>query len=75
MNDSIDLNQLSKEQLINIILSQSQNHNKICVADFEVTSTTEDLDKCKDILDSLIKDHGSFIASRTCNKKDILGVG
>lgn len=68
MTDNIDLNKLSKEQLIQIVLAQSNNHNTISVADFEVSSTTESLDKCKEIIDSLIKEHGRFISNRNTLK-------
>lgn len=68
---TIDLNTLSREELMNIIISghsflsiPQPPFNKIQVCDFEVQSTTHDLFVCKQVIDNLIKKHKSFVTMR-----------
>lgn len=63
---TIDLNNLSKQELIDIIVSQHNTkplHNKIEVTDFSV-ETTEPLSVCEETINRLIQKHKGFAELR-----------
>lgn len=63
---TIDLNELSKRELIDIIVSQhlaKQSYNKIEVTDFSVEST-EPLSICEQTINRLIEKHKTFAEFR-----------
>lgn len=68
---SKDINKMSKEELISVVNtlliernSKQQPMNKIVVCDVEVESNIDSLDKCKLIINDLIKTNDEFITAR-----------
>lgn len=67
------LKKLSKEELIDLVYSliedqtptpTPKSYNKVSIADVEVESNVESLNKCKEIAQDLIKKNHKFIANR-----------
>lgn len=68
----ISLSKLSKQELIDVIIAQHNpitHNNRIQVSDFIVESTTEPLNKCKEVMDSLINKHRGFVTLRKTKAK------
>ncbi len=65
-----EIETLSKEELIDLVRSlfekieTTSKFNKIELADFVVESNSENLSKCKSIMDSLVKKHFKFSTLR-----------
>lgn len=86
--DVLDLDRMSKEQLITLILEQQGKqqennnigqYNLIKVNDFHIESSNETLDKCAKTINKLILEHGDFIkfqaAKNRLNNSANVGVG